>query len=657
MPHELRFRQIHLDFHTSEHIPGIGSEFDPDRFVHTLKEAAVDSVTCFSRCHHGWIYHQTRLPFRHPNLTCDLLEQQIRACHAHDIRVPIYITVGWDELQARLHPEWIEIDGEGKQVGRAPLGEGWGWHNLDFASPYLDYVIEQTREVCDLFGNEVDGFFFDILFQRGVHSSWCLDRFHALGWDPKDLEKQKQMRADLVKEACDRIYGAVRAKNKDCTVFFNSGHIGPGFRGHLGDFTHLEVESLPTGGWGYMHFPMTARYARTLLPEYLAMTGKFSEMWGHFASYKNPAALEYECFQALAQAGKCSVGDQLPPGGKLDAATYDLIGPVYRKVREVEPWCKGARPVTEIALLNAELFESSSERMDPDNLGASRMLIEGRHQFDLVDLKADWTRYGVLLLPSVARLDQAGEAKLAAYVAQGGKVVATGKGSLDSDGEVLSVFRDLAKVEGDLAYSPDFLRPASGLGPRTDTDFVMYERGVQLQPLGQAEVLATVTEPYFNRTYRTFCSHAHTPPANPTQRPGILLGDGVALFAHPVFATYARHSMSFHRDAFLSVLRRLLPVPLVELEGPTSLQATLTEQPGRWMLHLLHYIPERRGLNFDVVEDPLPVSATEVFVRASIQAATFVPSGEALPVRSVEHGTIVQVPDFLGHAMVALELG
>ena len=27
---KLRFRQVHLDFHTSEQIAGIGSQFDPD---------------------------------------------------------------------------------------------------------------------------------------------------------------------------------------------------------------------------------------------------------------------------------------------------------------------------------------------------------------------------------------------------------------------------------------------------------------------------------------------------------------------------------------------------------------------------------------------------------------------------------------------------
>ena len=50
----MRYRQIHLDFHTSEHIPGIGSRFDPDKFADTFARADVDSVTVFSKCHHGW---------------------------------------------------------------------------------------------------------------------------------------------------------------------------------------------------------------------------------------------------------------------------------------------------------------------------------------------------------------------------------------------------------------------------------------------------------------------------------------------------------------------------------------------------------------------------------------------------------------------------
>ncbi len=39
MDHTLRFRQIHLDFYTSEQIACIGSLFDADKFADTLDRA------------------------------------------------------------------------------------------------------------------------------------------------------------------------------------------------------------------------------------------------------------------------------------------------------------------------------------------------------------------------------------------------------------------------------------------------------------------------------------------------------------------------------------------------------------------------------------------------------------------------------------------
>jgi hypothetical protein len=50
---ELRFRQIHLDFHTSESIESIGLDFDPDEFAQTLLKANVNSITLFARATTG----------------------------------------------------------------------------------------------------------------------------------------------------------------------------------------------------------------------------------------------------------------------------------------------------------------------------------------------------------------------------------------------------------------------------------------------------------------------------------------------------------------------------------------------------------------------------------------------------------------------------
>lgn len=44
---DFRFRQVHLDFHTSPDIPNIGAEFDKKEWQETLKLGHVDSITVF----------------------------------------------------------------------------------------------------------------------------------------------------------------------------------------------------------------------------------------------------------------------------------------------------------------------------------------------------------------------------------------------------------------------------------------------------------------------------------------------------------------------------------------------------------------------------------------------------------------------------------
>src|SRR5688572_3283888 len=180
MSFPLHFRQVHLDFHTSELIPGVGSRFDAGEFVRTLQEARVNSVTCFSKCHHGMIYHDTRFEARHPHLEVNLLREQVEACHAAGIRVPIYISVGFDEFMARRHPEWIEVDRSGQLRG-APLEARW--RKMCLNSPYVDYVSEQTQEVLESF--PTDGLFFDILHQYQCCCRWCLQGMREAGLDPE----------------------------------------------------------------------------------------------------------------------------------------------------------------------------------------------------------------------------------------------------------------------------------------------------------------------------------------------------------------------------------------------------------------------------------------------------------------------------------------
>ena len=114
---KLPFRQVHLDFHTSPVITGIGRQFDKAHWQRTLKEARVNSITLFSKCHHGWSYHPTKVGKVHPHLDFNLLRLQYDACKEIGIQAPVYLSAGVDNLAAYEHPEWRQIIAEGQYQG------------------------------------------------------------------------------------------------------------------------------------------------------------------------------------------------------------------------------------------------------------------------------------------------------------------------------------------------------------------------------------------------------------------------------------------------------------------------------------------------------------------------------------------------------------
>ena len=103
----MNFRQVHLDFHTSEKIDDIGSRFSKKQFQEALKAGHVNSITVFSKCHHGWAYHPSDANEMHPGLSFDLLKEQIEAAHEIGVKTPVYISAGYDEKAAKEHPEWL----------------------------------------------------------------------------------------------------------------------------------------------------------------------------------------------------------------------------------------------------------------------------------------------------------------------------------------------------------------------------------------------------------------------------------------------------------------------------------------------------------------------------------------------------------------------
>lgn len=315
--HKLRYRQIHLDFHTSPNIEGIGASFDKKQFQSALKTGHVDSITVFSKCHHGYSYHPTAVGKMHPNLSFDLLDAEINACHEINVKAPIYFSAGLDHYVSSIHPEWCFVQNSGDNTGWACGALKPGFHKMCFNTGYLDYLCAQIEEIVRKYP-DADGIFLDIISKAQCFCPTCIASMRAKGLDPENSADRDKLAEEILENFYVRTVQAARAVNPDMPIFHNGGNIAPGHRESMKYYSHLELESLPTGGWGYDHFPLSAKYVEQLGLDYLGMTGKFNTSWGEFGGFKHPNALRYECDAMLAFGAKCSIGDQAHPSMKMD---------------------------------------------------------------------------------------------------------------------------------------------------------------------------------------------------------------------------------------------------------------------------------------------------------------------------------------------------
>ena len=468
-----------------------------------------------------------------------------------------------------------------------------------------------------------------------------------------DFGDEAQVRA-FAKQSIDRfkqkMSAFVREHNDHCTIFYNAGHVGPCTKDSKEAYTHFELESLPSGGWGYLHFPVTARYARKLGKDCIGMTGKFHTSWGDFHSLKNQAALEFEAFRMLSFGFACSIGDQLPPDGRLNAATYRLIGKVYRPFAEREAWARPSTPLVEAAVLTNEspLYE---QQMSDSILGAAQLLEELALQFDIIDAEMDFSPYKLLIVPEDVAGSPALSEKLAAFTVAGGRVLSCGRGALDN-GAYPACYP--ARYAGEREAYPDFI-VANGLlaeGLEPENEYAIYQQGAVLENAQNAVLFARA--PYFPRAGRKFCSHRYTPSAGGEAYPTAAWANGVLLFAHPLFAQYRDCAPGWVKQIVKNALDLLLPERLVRHDGASTVTVSLLDQPEhhRTCAHILSYIPVRKSATIDIVEERTQARDLHLTLRIprGFTRARLVPEGIPLAVE----GERVTVPCVDGYAIVEL---
>jgi hypothetical protein len=287
------------------------------------------------------------------------------------------------------------------------------------------------------------------------------------------------------------------------------------------------------------------------------------------------------------------------------------------------------------------------------------MLMEEQIDFAAIGPEDDLSLFETIVVPSRAGVLDGYETKVADYLKTGGKLLVLGEGALDSERGRLAL--DLgAEYLGPARYDMDYtlVNPELAAEGLVTSPFLNYSAALRLAPT-TAQVLARLREPYFSRTFRTYCGHQNTPyRLEDAEHPAVIRQGNTVCLAHAVDRMYYQHGAKAHRQLFINTLRLLHKKPMAEAELPSSGRISLLHQPEhqRYVLHLLYASPLQRGRCL-VIEDLPELRDVNVLLRLpeTIQSLRLVPAGGSLAMMESGDAIATTIPAFSCHCAIVAE--
>ena len=165
----------------------------------------------------------------------------------------------------------------------------------------------------------------------------------------------------------------------------------------------------------YSYFPAWSRLVRSYPRPLQGMTARFHKSWADFGGLKTVPQLDYEAATIVAAGGVVNIGDQLHPRGTLDRGAYQVIGETFRRVEAIEPFCRGAKPLADVAVLllpqpDDEKMKYGDEillKMTPGFEGAASLLAALKVQWDgQTPDRDELQNYKVVIIPDSGAIDE-----------------------------------------------------------------------------------------------------------------------------------------------------------------------------------------------------------------------------------------------------------
>lgn len=679
-----------IDMHIPDWNPEFLSQFSPDAYADAMAAAQVDTSIVYAGNCLGMCFWPTKVGHMHGGLRGrDIVSETVQALRARGIRVVIYYNI-WNRWAHDVHPSWRMVTADGRSTVENADGSPSRFGQCCMNSEgYRAFVAAQVKDLSSRY--DAEGLWIDMIgfFGTVCCCGSCRDRYlretgrdlpKAIDWDDPEWVRFVRHREAWFHDFADMVKKAAHAENPNLTLAFQSTSWLLGWGGAATQAFLNQSDYLAGDFYGSpIQYSAICKCLNNLSRgrpiEF--MTSRCYDLAYHTATKPDEELLS-SALGAFAHHAAFVFIDAIDPVGTIDRSFYERMGRLHERLapyeRQVSP---AARMVADVAF-----YANTASAYDPKQRGPlrgartsypvvgemqniARTMASHHIAYDFIgepQLSA-LSRYPVVVLAGAHALSDREVEALRGYVRGGGHLLATGEAGLhDPDGNRLADF-PLADVLG-VHFQGVTEEDLSYMAPTEagKAHFAVNDRAYPLalgtgQMLVAAEpdaaVLATVTLPWSKSTeiYR-FGSAISNPPATPTDRPAVTVRDFGAGRAMYVASALERETLKPQRDAFASLVRRLIDAPAVAAEAPDWLELILfrDEPHSRYTLSALSVAEGATGLIVRGAEVKLRLSEAVTCVRD-------VGSGAAVPFARSAGGVVIHLPEFVDFAMLELNYG
>jgi len=589
--------KCHPDFHLPADVV-VGEGFDAQDYVARLKEAQIDAVVFFGKCHYGFSYYPTKIGTVHPKLVSDMLGEIVQECRREGVGISAYYSVFLDTAAARLHPDWV-LQADTDEI------EG-GFNSKKFEqicvnSGYLDeLLLPQSIEIVKNY--DVDELFFDTM--TGFTPCYC-DKCKELFGKPIPRSAEDPDWLAYVNWYNDQ-YEAFFAKvirviyeiNPQVGVIFN-WQWSARLPGNPAPFTkRLAGDLYPSGATSsyFSHY-----WAGTDYP-FDYMCGRFMHGLSEWSN-NTPETLKYTAAATIANGGSFYLIDRQLPNGSLEARSWPILKDVFTFVNDRREVVEHTRHVPETAVLHSlehivgahnEFFpdlELRKQRTVPMTAMAQVLRDRARHYTPLNtdNLKRRLLEYKLIVLPECDYLDAEMIQLLTQFVENGGKLLIVQSATKDGlDPALLQLAGVTFKAYADLEYGYIEKQSAGNADP-----ILVRGKFALVTPDEGTQTLHRYVSPLSEGNSGAQFGHGFAPPTTPSDFAVVTsrqLGAGEIVYVSaPILTSHDAYFNPHITDLVLQLMDRLLPRPIVSVQTKAQVELVVMRKADDLIIHLVNH--------------------------------------------------------------------